>query len=80
MCLVVEIDRTYHAQSADKLFGWLNTGCDDHLNEVGADTDDQDHADSLKDASAEEHLAQRHGVVAGDRHFGWLKVGVVEGR
>jgi len=31
---------TYHAQCADELFGGLDTGCDDHLDEVGADADD----------------------------------------
>ena len=61
---------TYHTQSADKLLGWFNTGCDDHLDEVGADANDQDHTDRLKDAGAKEHLAQRHGVVAWDRHVG----------
>lgn len=68
---------TYHAQSADELFRWLNTGCDNHLDEVGANANDQDHADSLENTGAKEHLAQRHGVVAGDRHIGGLKL-VVE--
>jgi len=68
---------TYHAQSTDELFGWLNTSCDDHLNKVGADANNQDHADSLENTGAKEHLAQRHGVVAGDRHIGGLKL-VVE--
>lgn len=68
---------TYHAQCADELFGGLDTGCDDHLDKVGADANDQDHADCLEDAGAKEHLAQRHGVVAWDRHVGGLKLDVV---
>jgi hypothetical protein len=31
---------TYHAQCTDELFGRLDTGCDDHLDEVGADAND----------------------------------------
>lgn len=31
---------TYHAQCADELFRGLDASCDNHLDEVGADTDD----------------------------------------
>ena len=66
---------TYHAQCADELFGRLGAHDVDHLHEVAADADDDDHAEGLEDADEEEHLAQRHGTVAGDRHiggWGWL--------
>lgn len=69
---------TYHAQCTNEFLGWFNTGCDDHLDEVGANADDQDHADSLEDAGTKEHLAQRHGVVAWDRHIGGLRLFVVK--
>ena len=65
---------TYHAERSDELLWWLDTGCDDHLDKVGADADDDHHADGLKDSDSEEHLAQRHGTVAWDRHdegCGW---------
>jgi hypothetical protein len=65
---------TYDAQCTDKFLGRLNTGGDDHLDKVGCDTDDEDHAKSLQDADTQEHLAQRHGSVAGDRHIGGVKV------
>lgn len=61
---------TYHTECPDEFFGRLNTGRDDHLNEVGGDTDDDDHADGLENADHEEHLAQRHSIVAWDRHDG----------
>jgi hypothetical protein len=74
---------TYHAESADEFFGGLDTSGDDHLDEVGCDADDNDHGESLQNADQEEHLAQRHGSVAGDRHFevseGVLSVKMEEG-
>ena len=63
-------ESTYHAESANKLLGWLDTGRADHLNEVRADADDENHAEGLENPDSEEHLAQRHGVVAWDRHIG----------
>jgi hypothetical protein len=61
---------THHAESADELLWRLNASGDDHLDEVGCDADDDNHADGLEDADHQEHLAQRHGSVAWDRHFG----------
>jgi hypothetical protein len=61
---------TYHAEGANKLLRWLNTSSDDHLDKVGRDADNDDHADGLEDADHQEHLAQRHGSVAWDRHIG----------
>jgi hypothetical protein len=74
---------TYHAECADELFGWLGAHDIDHLHEVAADADDDDHAEGLEDADKEEHLAQRHGTVAGDRHVGgwwWSKRALKESR
>jgi hypothetical protein len=61
---------TYHTERANKLLWWLHTRGDDHLDEVGGDADDDDHADSLQNADEQKHLAQRHGSVAWDRHDG----------
>ena len=63
-------NETYHAESADEFFWWLNAGGDDHLDKVGGDADDDNHADGLEDADHQEHLAQGHGSVAWDRHVG----------
>jgi hypothetical protein len=65
---------TYDAQCTDKLFGWLNTSRDDHLDKVGRNANDKNHAKGLQDADTQEHLAQRHGSVAGDRHICGVKV------
>jgi hypothetical protein len=65
-------ESTHHTESANELLGRLDTGCADHLDEVGADADDEDHAEGLKNPDAEEHLAQRHGVVGWNRHVGGL--------
>jgi hypothetical protein len=65
---------TYDAQCTNELFWRLNTSGDDHLDKVGRDADNKNHAKGLQDANAQEHLAQRHGSVAGDRHIGGLKV------
>lgn len=59
---------TYNTESTNKLLWRLNTGCDNHLDEVGADANNDDHADGLKDSDSKEHLAQRHGVIGRDRH------------
>jgi len=64
------VEDTYHTESTNKLLGRLDTSCDDHLDEVGADADDDEHAEGLQDADEQEHLAQGHGVVAWDRHVG----------
>lgn len=61
---------TYNAECADELFGRLGTGDNDHLNEVAANTDNDDHAESLENANKEEHLAQGHGTVTRDNHIG----------
>jgi hypothetical protein len=61
---------THHTERADKLLWRLDTSSDDHLHEVGSDANDDDHADGLQDADGQEHLAQRHGTVAWDRHIG----------
>lgn len=58
----------YHCECAYEFLGWLNAGCDNHLDEVGGYADDNDHAYGLENADQEEHLAQRHGSVAWDRH------------
>jgi hypothetical protein len=69
----------YNAKGADEFFGGLDACRDDHLDEVGGYADDDHHGESLQDADEEEHLAQRHGAVAGDRHLGrvgkggWLR-------
>jgi hypothetical protein len=63
-------ESTYHTESTDELLWWLDTGRADHLNEVGADADDEDHAEGLENPDSKEHLAQRHSVVAWDRHIG----------
>jgi hypothetical protein len=68
-----------NAKGADEFFGGLDACRDDHLDEVGGYADDDHHGESLQDADEEEHLAQRHGAVAGDRHLGrvgkggWLR-------
>jgi hypothetical protein len=59
---------THYTECADKLFWRLNTSGHNHLHEVGCDSDHNDHADGLEDANSQEHLAQRHGSVAWDRH------------
>lgn len=61
---------TYNTECADEFLRRLGADDDDHLHEVAADADDNDHAEGLEDADKEEHLAQRHGTVAGDRHIG----------
>jgi hypothetical protein len=61
---------THHTECADKLFGRLDTGCDDHLNKVRTNSNDDDHADGLENADRQEHLAQRHSSVGWDRHIG----------
>lgn len=38
---------TYDSECADKLFRWFDAGCHDHLHEVRADADDNDHAEGL---------------------------------
>lgn len=60
---------TYHTERADELLWRLNTGSDDHLDEVGCNADDNDHADGLQNTDTQEHLAQGHGSIAWDRHF-----------
>ena len=61
---------TYSGESTDELLGRLGAGDNDHLHKVAADTDHDDHAESLQDADQEEHLAQRQGTVGWDRHVG----------
>lgn len=61
---------TYSGESTDEFLGCLGASDNDHLHEVAADADDNDHAESLQDADQEEHLAQRQGTVGWDRHAG----------
>jgi len=61
---------TYHTECADELFWRLSAHDINHLHKVAADANDDDHAKGLKDADKEEHLAERHGTVAGNRHVG----------
>lgn len=63
-------DFTYHTEGADELLRRLNASCDNHLDKVGGDANNDDHADGLEDANQEEHLAQGHSSIARDRHDG----------
>ena len=61
---------TYSGESTDEFLGRLGASDNDHLHKVAADTDHDDHAESLQDANQEEHLAQRQSTVGWDRHIG----------
>ena len=61
---------TYSGESTDEFLGRLGASDNDHLHKVAADTDHDDHAESLQNADQEEHLAQRQGTVGWDRHVG----------
>ena len=47
------------------------------MDEVGCDANYDDHGEGLQDADEQEHLAQGHGAVAGDRHFEEVEGGLV---
>jgi hypothetical protein len=59
---------TYDAESADELLRGLDTSDNDHLDKVAADANHNNHGEGLEDADKEEHLAQGHGTIAGNRH------------
>jgi hypothetical protein len=67
----------YDAEGADEFFRGLDARGDDHLDEVGGDADDDYHGEGLQNADEQEHLAQRHGTVARDRHLERLKWGLL---
>lgn len=62
---------TYHTEGADKLLGRLDPSADNVGDEVGRDTNDDNHGDDLHDADQQKGLAQRSSTVAWDRHVDW---------
>jgi len=63
--------QTYNTDGANKLLGRFYANVDNVADKIGSNGDDDEHGKPLHDADKQEGLAQRHGTVAWNRHFGW---------
>jgi hypothetical protein len=69
---LLESSCTYHTQRTHNFLRRFNSTRNHLRNEVGRNTNDDDHRENLKTTNHDEKLAQRSSSVRRDRHDGWL--------